>query len=180
MDSFSPCGLLLPFWLGREWLLCQGQCGWCPGWFGFSLSALPVVPSRASALFLAFPPSPCSSAIPGHPISPSPGGRCLAAIPKPRREQFIKEGVWQLCALSKQTLQVRLCCPGPAVPVPAVPKKPPQVLWLTELCRLGCAVSCVWLLKQLNLSCSCSSKVHWECQCFYYVLSVQLCWHFSF
>lgn len=145
--------------------------------FGFSLSAVSVVPSRASALFSAFPPFPCSSPIPGRPISPSLGGRRWAAIPEPaRREQLNESGNFVL--LSKRTPRVRLCscCGAPraalAVSAPAAPKQPLQVSWLAELCSLGCAVSCVWLLKRLNLSYSCSYKVHWECWCFYYVLSV--------
>lgn len=93
MDSFSPCGLLLPFWLGKVMSALLGAVWMVPRlvWV-FPGNSWHFHPCPAPLPFLAIP-SP-----------PSPGGRCWAAIPEPaRREQLIKERVWQLCTWSKQT-----------------------------------------------------------------------------
>lgn len=93
MDSFSPCGLLLPFWLGKVMAALLGAVWMVP-------SLVWVFPGNS----WHFHPCPAPLPFLAIPSPPSPGGKCWAAIPEPaRREQLIKEGVWQLCALSKQS-----------------------------------------------------------------------------
>lgn len=170
MDCFSPCGLLLPFWLGKA-MAALLRASVDSARFGFSLSAVTIprfccaIPSQRFILGISTLPLLLSHSWPAH-LS-HPGWKALGCHSRASEEGAINEA-GNFVLLSKQTLQVRLCsccgapCAALAVSAPAAPKQLLQVLWLTELCSLGCAVSCVWLLKRLNLY-SCSYKVHWEC-----------------
>lgn len=168
MGCSSPCGLL-PGW-GRWWLLCPGQCGQCQGWV-FPVSCFYcAIPSQRFTVGISTLALLLCHSWPPH--LPQPRWEVLGCHSQPRGGS--NPWVWQLGASEADLLQERLCSCCRALPWPlCVPAcsspTAPQVLWLTELCSLGCAVSCVSLL---SLPCSCSYKVHWECWCFFCVLSV--------
>lgn len=169
MDCFSPCGLL-PSWLGKV-MAALWRAVWIVPALGFPCLLCHPEPALYSWHF-----HPCPAPLPFLAApSAQPGWELLGCHSQPARREQLRI-LAALCFWGSSCCRWGFAraaglCPGPAVCACCSQTATP-VLWLTELCSLGRAVSCVSSLQRLDLSYSCSDKVHWQCWCFYYVLSV--------